>query len=101
MSDAIGSSCRRAVPEISRGRSSGGDEDYPIPKRLFLCRAAFRISWLLVFVLRNGSTPATPLDLTYGGASMAISRLVTEGDGPTSEQDPKFVCEGARLYFLK
>ena len=101
MGDAIRSSCRRAVPEISRGPSPGSDEGYATPKGVVLCRAAFRISWLLVFVLRNGSTSATPLDPTYGAGSMAISRLVTEGDGLTSEQDLKFVCEGARLYVVK
>jgi hypothetical protein len=81
-----------AVPELSRGSPAGGDEDYARPKGLFPRRAAVRMGWLLVFVLRNISTSATPLDLTYGGGRTAISRLVTEGDRLPSEQNIKFVC---------
>ncbi|WP_156438514.1 hypothetical protein [Bradyrhizobium valentinum] len=92
MYDAMHAVSRRAVPEVSKDSSAEGDEDYATPKGLFLRRAAVRISWLLVFVLRNASTSATPLDLMYGGDRMAVSRLVTEDDCLTSEQNPKFVC---------
>lgn len=91
MCDAIEAVSRRAVPEISTGASAGSDEDYATRKRLLIRRAACRISWLLVFVLRNASTSATPLDLTYDAGRVAISRLVTEGDCLTPEQEPKFV----------
>ncbi|MGY3617725.1 hypothetical protein ACVJGD_003921 [Bradyrhizobium sp. USDA 10063] len=101
MCDAMDAVSRGAVPEISRGASAGSDEDDATRKELFLCRAAFRISWLLVLVLRNASTSAAPLDLAYGGGSMAISRLVTEGDSLRSEPDLKLVCGGARLFFIK
>lgn len=93
MCDAMGAVSRRAVPEISRGASAGSDEDDAIRKELFLRRAAVRISWLLVLLLRNISTSATPLDLTYSAGRMAISRLVTEDDCLTSEQNLKFVAE--------
>lgn len=90
---AIDAVSPRAVPEISRGASAGSDEDDATRKRLILRRAAFRVSWLLVFVLRNASTSAAPLDLTPGAGRMAISRLVTEGDSLACGKNPKFVCE--------
>jgi hypothetical protein len=90
MYDAMRAVSHGAVPEISRGSSVKG-EDYT-QKRLFPRRAAVRISWLLVFVLRNISTSATPLDLPYSGGRMAISRLATEGDCLACEQNLKFVC---------
>src|SRR5437773_9311884 len=92
MYDAMHAVSHGAVPEISKSSSAEGDDDYARPKRLFLCRAAVRISWLLVFVLRNTSTSTTPLDLTYGGDRMSVSRLVPEDDCLTSEQNAKFVC---------
>jgi hypothetical protein len=90
MYDAMRAVSHGAVPEISRGSSVKG-EDYT-QKRLFPRRAAVRISWLLVLVLRNISTSVTPLDLPYSGGRMAISRLVTEGDCLACEQNLKFVC---------
>ncbi|MDE5455810.1 hypothetical protein GWE18_23820 [Bradyrhizobium sp. CSA112] len=60
MYDAMHAVSRGAVPEISQDSSAEGDEDYATPKGLFLRRAAVRISWLLVFVLRNASASATP-----------------------------------------
>jgi len=93
MYDAMHAVSHGAVPDISKGSSvKGDDEDYATPKRLFPRRAAVRISWLLVFVLRNISTSATPLDLPYSGGRMAISRLVTEDHCLASEQNFKFVC---------
>ena len=91
MYDAMHAVSHGAVPEISKSSSAEGDEDYATPKGLLLRRAAVRISWLLVFVLRNTSTSTTPLDLMYGGDRMAVSRLVTEDDC-LSEQNAKFVC---------
>jgi hypothetical protein len=82
----------RAVPEISRGSSAGNDNDDATQKGRLLRRAALRISWLLVLVLRNASTSATPVDLTYGAGRMAISRLVTEGDCLMPLQHLRFVC---------
>jgi hypothetical protein len=96
MYDAMHAVSRGAVPEISpeisKGSSAEGDEDHTTPKGLFLRRAAVRIGWLLVFVLRNTSASTTPLDSMYCGDRMAISRLVTEDDCLTSEQNLKFVC---------
>jgi hypothetical protein len=92
MYDARHAVSHGVVPEISKGSSAEGDEDYATPKGLFLRRAAVRISWLLVLVLRNTSASTAPLDLMHGGDRMAVSRLVTEDDGLTSEQNPKFVC---------
>ncbi|WP_156795518.1 hypothetical protein [Bradyrhizobium icense] len=92
MYDAMHAVSRGAVPEISKGSPAEGDEDYTTPKGLFLRRAAVRIGWLLVFVLRNTSASATPLDLMYCGDRATVSRLVTEDDGLTSEHNPKFVC---------
>lgn len=92
MYDARHAVCHGGVSEISKGSSAGGDEDYATPKGLLLRRAAVRISWLLVLVLRNTSTSTPPLDLLHSGDRMAVSRLVTEDDGLTSEQNPKFVC---------
>lgn len=92
MYDAMHVVSHRAVPEISKGSSAGGDEDHATPKGLLLRRAAVRISWLLVLMLRNASASATPVDLMYGGDRMAVSRLVTEDDCLTFEQNPKFVC---------
>ncbi|WP_141686842.1 hypothetical protein [Bradyrhizobium sp. LMTR 3] len=92
MYDAMHAVSRGAVPEISKGSSAEGDEDYATSKGLYLRRAAVRIGWLLVFVLRNTSASTTPLDLMYCGDRMAVSRLVTEDDCLTSEQNPKFVC---------
>jgi hypothetical protein len=92
MYDAMHAISRGAVPEISKGSSAEGDEDYTIPKGLLLRRAAVRIGWLLVFVLRNTSASTSPLDLMYCGDRTAVSRLVTEDDCLTSGQNPKFVC---------
>jgi hypothetical protein len=92
MYDAMHAVSHGAVPEISKGSSAEGDEDYATPKGLFLLRAALRISWLLVFVLRNTSTSTTPLDLMCCGDRMAVSRLVTEDDCLTPGQNLKFVC---------
>jgi hypothetical protein len=92
MYDAMHAVSHGVVPEISKGSSAEGDEDYATPKGRFLRRAALRITWLLVLVLRNTSTSTTPLDLMHSGDRMAVSRLVTEGDCLTSEQNPKFVC---------
>ena len=94
MYDAMHAVSDGAVPEISKSSSAEGDEDYAT----LLRRAAVRISWLLVFVLRNTSTSTTPLDLTYCGDRMAVSRLVTEDDCLTSEQNPKFVCRLPTLF---
>ena len=91
MGDAIDAVSRGAVPEISTGVSADSDEDHATRKGLLIRRAACRISWLLVFVLRNASTSATPLDLTYDAGRVAISRLVTEDDCLTPAQEPKFV----------
>jgi hypothetical protein len=91
MYDAMHAVSHRAIPEISKTSSAGGDEDDATPKRPFFRRAAVRISWLLVLVLRNTSTSVTPLDL-YNGDRVAVSRLVTEDDCLTSEQNLKFVC---------
>jgi hypothetical protein len=90
MYDAMHAVSHGGVPEISKGSSAEGDEDYATPKGRFLRRAALRISWLLVFVLRNTST--APLDLLHSGDRMAVSRLVTEDDGLTPAQNPKFLC---------
>lgn len=92
MHDAMHAVAHGVVPEISKGSSAEGDEDYATPKGLFLRRAALRISWLLVLVLRNTSASTTPLDLICCGDRVAVSRLVKENDGLTSEQNPKFVC---------
>lgn len=92
MYDAMHAVCHGPVPESSKGSSAEGDEDCATAKGLCLRRAAVRISWLLVFVLRNTSTSATPLDLAYGGDRMAVSRLVTEDDCLAFEQSPRFVC---------
>jgi hypothetical protein len=92
MYDAMHTVSRGAVPEISKGSSAKDDEDHTTPKGPFLRRAAVRIGWLLVFVLRNASASTTPLDLMYCGDRMAVSRLVTDDDCLTSEQNPKFVC---------
>jgi hypothetical protein len=91
MYDAMHAVSHRTIPGISKTSSAGGDEDDATPKRPFLRRAAVRISWLLVLALRNTSTSVTPLDL-YNGDRVAVSRLVTEDDCLTSEQNPKFVC---------
>jgi hypothetical protein len=92
MYDAMRAMSHGVVPEISKGSSADGDEDYATPKGMFLRKAVLRISWLLVFVLRNTSTSTAPLDLMHGGDRMAVSRLVTEDDGLTSGRNPKFVC---------
>ena len=97
MYDAMHAVSHGAVPEISKGSSAKGDEDYATPKGLFLRRAALRISWLLVLVLRNTSTSTVALDLMHSGDRMAVSRLVTEDDCLTPEQNPKFVCRGPPL----
>ena len=95
MYDAIHAVLRGAVPEISKGSSAEGDEGCATLKRLLLRRAAVRIGWLLVFVLRNTSASTTPPDLMYGGNRAAVSRLVTEDDCFNSEQNSRFVC---RVY---
>jgi hypothetical protein len=96
MYDAMDAVSRGAVPEISRGLSTRCDEDHATPKAVPLRRAAFRISSLLVLVLRNTSASATPPNLAYSADRMAISCLVTEGDCLASEQDLKFLCRSAR-----
>jgi hypothetical protein len=93
MCDAMVAGSRKAVPEMSSGSSAGSDEDYATGKELLLRRSAVRIGWLLVLLLRNISTSATPLDLTYSTGRTAISRLVTEDDCLTSEQNLKFVAK--------
>lgn len=92
MYDAMHAVSRGAVPEILKGSSAEGDEDHTTPKVMLLRRAAARIGWLLVLVLRNTSASTTPLDLMYCGDRVAVSRLVTEDDCLTSGQNPKFVC---------
>ena len=92
MYDAMHAVSHGAIPEISRGSSVEGDEDSANPKRRLLRGAPVRISWLLVLVLRNTSASVTPLDLPNSGGLTAISRLVTEDECLTSEQNPKFVC---------
>jgi hypothetical protein len=92
MYDAMHAVSHAAISEISKGSSSEGDEDYTTPKGLFLRRAAVRISWLLVLVLRNTSASTTPLDLMSCGDRMTVSLLVAEDDCSTSGQNPKFVC---------
>jgi hypothetical protein len=92
MYDAMHAVSHGGIPEISKGSSAESDEHYATPKGLFLRRAPLRISWLLVLVLRNTSTSTTPLDLMHSGERRAVSRLVTEDDCLTSEQNPKFVC---------
>jgi hypothetical protein len=92
MYDAMHAISRGAVPEISKGSSAEDDDDYATSNGLFLRRAAVRIGWLLVFVLRNTSASATPLDLMYCGDRAAVSRLVTQDDCLMSGQNPKFVC---------
>ena len=68
------------------------DEGHTTPNGLFLRRAAVRISWLLVFVLRNTSASVTPIDLPMVAVRTAISRLVTEDDCLMPEQNFRFVC---------
>ena len=92
MYDAMHAVSHGAVPEILKGSSAEGDEDHTTPKGMLLSRAAARIGWLLVLVLRNTSASTTPLDLMYRGDGVVVSRLVTEDDCLTSEQNPKFVC---------
>ena len=92
MHDAMHAVSLRAVPEIARGSSVDDDEDHATPKGLLVRRAAVRISWLLVLVLRNTSASVTPLDLPNGGGLTAISRLVTEDDCLTFQKNLKFVC---------
>jgi hypothetical protein len=82
----------RVIPEISRGLSGGSDHDDATQKKQLLRSVAFRISCLLVLVLRNTSASATPVDLTYGASRTAISRLVTERDCLTPGRHPRFVC---------
>ena len=82
----------RAIPEISKGLSAESDHDDTTQKKRLLRSVAFRVSWLLVLVLRNTSASATPVDLTYGASRTAISRLVTEGDRLTPERHLRFAC---------
>ena len=82
----------KVIPASSKGSSAGNDDDDAAQKKRLLRSVAFRISWLLVLVLRNTSASATPVDLTYGASRMTISRLVTEGDCLTPEQHLRFVC---------
>src|SRR5438046_9872197 len=72
MYDAMRAVSHGAVPEISKGSSAEGDEDDATPKAVFLRRAAVRISFLLAFVLRNTSTPTTPLDLMSSADRRAV-----------------------------
>lgn len=65
--------------ENSRG-STVGNEDGDVTKAWLLGRAAFRITCLLVLVLRNTSSSATPVDLTQAASRVAISRLVADDD---------------------
>ena len=99
MYDAMDTVSRGAIPEISRGSSAGSDDDYAT-KGVDFRRAAFRTGCLLLCVLRNISTSATPVDLTYSAGRITISRLVTEGDLLSSGQDPRFVC-GASVVLRK
>jgi hypothetical protein len=92
MYDAIHAVSNGTIPELSRGSSARGGEGDARPKGPFLRRAAVQMGWLLLFVMRNISSSATPNDLTYGGSRMAISRLVTEGDCLPSKQNFQFVC---------
>ena len=92
MYDAMHAVSNGTVAELSRGSSARDDEVYARPKEPLLRRAAVRIGWLLVFVLRNISSSATPIDLTDGGSRMAISRLVTEDDCLPSKQNFQFAC---------
>jgi hypothetical protein len=87
MYDAMHAVSNGTVPELSGGSSARGDEGYARPKEPFLRRAAVRMGWLLLFVVRNVSASATPIDLTYGGSRMVISRLVTEDDCLPSRQN--------------
>ena len=87
MYDAMQAVSNGSVAELSTGSPARGDEGYARPKEPFLRRAAVRTGWLLLFVLRNISSSATPIDLTDGGSRMAISRLVTEGDGLPSKKN--------------
>ena len=86
-----------AVLGISRGSSVGNDDgatndDGYATKGWLLRKAAFRITCLLILVLRNTSSSATPVDLTQGASRMAISRLVTDGDCLTPELHLRFAC---------
>ena len=101
MSDAMHAVSNGAVAELSRGSSARGDEGYARPKEPWLRRAAVRIGWLLLFVLRNMSSSATPVDLTDGGSRMAISRLVTEGDGLPAKQYFQFAYRGQGARTVK
>jgi hypothetical protein len=92
MYDAMHAVSHQAIPEIARGLSVEDDEGNAAPNGLFLRRAAVRISWLLVLLLRNTSASVTPLDLPNSGGRTAISRLVTEDECSTPEQNLKFVC---------
>jgi len=76
---------QRADLDISGGstvRHSDGD----VTKAWLLGRAAFRITCLLVLVLRNTSSSTTPVDLTLAASRVAISRLVTDDDWLTPER---------------
>ena len=69
MYDAMHAFSDGAVPEISKSSSAEGDEDYAT----LLRRAAVRISWLLVFVLRNTSTSTTPATTATAAGSATAS----------------------------
>jgi hypothetical protein len=74
--------------EKSRG-STVGNEVGDVTKAWLLGRAAFRITCLLVLVLRNTSSSATPVDLTQAASRVAISRLVADDDRLTPELHPR------------
>ena len=97
MYDAMHAVSNGTAAELSRGSSARDDEGYARSKDPLLRRAAVRMGWLLLFVLRNISSSATPIDLTDGGSRMAISRLVTEADGLPSKQNFQFVCRVPKL----
>lgn len=79
--DAVSHGAVRAIP---KGSTVGNDDGDATRGRL-LRRAAFRITCLLVLVLRNTSSSAALVDLTQGTSRMAISRLVADSDRLTPE----------------
>lgn len=86
---------QRADLEISGG-STVGHSDGDITKAWLVGRAAFRITCLLVLVLRNSSSSATPVDLTQGASRVAISRLVADDDRRTPASQVRMPVEIGR-----
>lgn len=78
-----------AVPAIPKGSTVGNDDGDATRGRL-LRKAAFRITCLLVLVLRNTSSSAALVDLTQGASRMAISRLVADSDRFPPEPHVRF-----------